>query len=80
MPAADLRAALHRTADLVADYIESVEDYAVLPAIEPGELTERLAGPPPRQPEPLDAILRDVDTLEDYRAIARNAPARSPSG
>jgi aromatic-L-amino-acid decarboxylase len=60
MPEADLRAALHATADLVADYLARVESYAVLPPIAPGELTERLAGPPPEDPEPLQDILRDV--------------------
>ena len=60
MPAADLRTALHRTADLVADYLENVESYAVLPSIEPGDITERLGRPAPEEPEPLDDILRDV--------------------
>lgn len=60
MPVAELRAALHETADLVADYLEHVEDYAVLPGIEPGELTARLGGPPPEEPEPLEDIMHDV--------------------
>jgi hypothetical protein len=42
MPAAELRAALHEAADLVADYLEGVEEYAVLPSIQPGAVTERL--------------------------------------
>ncbi len=62
MPAAELRAALHEAADLVADYLEGVEDYAVLPRIEPGELTARLDGPPPEEPEPLAEIMRDLAT------------------
>ena len=60
MPTAELRAALHETADLVADYLENVEDYAVLPQVKPGELTARLDGPPPEEPEPLPQIMRDV--------------------
>ncbi len=60
MPTSELRAALHETADLMADYLENVEDYAVLPHVEPGELTARLDGPPPEDPEPLGAIMRDV--------------------
>jgi aromatic-L-amino-acid decarboxylase len=62
MPAAELRAALHEAADLVADYLEGVEEYAVLPSIQPGAVTERLAGPPPEDPEPLAIILDDVRT------------------
>ena len=62
MPSSELRAALHETADLVADYLERVEDYAVLPRIEPGELSARLDGPPPEEPQPLARIMRDVST------------------
>jgi aromatic-L-amino-acid decarboxylase len=62
MPTSDLRAALHETADLVADYLEHLEDYAVLPRIQPGELSARLSGPPPEEPEPLAHIMRDVAT------------------
>jgi aromatic-L-amino-acid decarboxylase len=60
MPATELRAALHTTADLVADYLEEVEGYAVLPRVRPGELRDRLDGPAPEQPEPLADILADV--------------------
>ena len=41
MPPAELRAALHAAADIVADYLEDVEGYAVLPPVQPGELTAR---------------------------------------
>ena len=60
MPPAELRAALHQAADIVADYLEGVEDYAVLPPVRPGELTTRLDGPPPEDPEPLAEIMRDL--------------------
>ena len=62
MPTSEFRAALHETADLVADYLEDVEGYAVLPQIQPGELAARLDGPPPEDPEPLQSIMRDVAT------------------
>jgi aromatic-L-amino-acid decarboxylase len=60
MPAREFRAALHAAADLVADYLDHVEDYAVLPAISPGELSARFGGPPPEEPEPLADIVRDL--------------------
>ena len=60
MPAVEFRAALHAAADMVADYLESVEDFAVLPQVRPGQLTDRLNGSPPEDPEPLEDILRDV--------------------
>ncbi len=62
MPVNELRAGLHMTADLVADYLEGIEQYAVLPLIEPGELTVRLGGPPPEEPQPLAQIMRDVSS------------------
>ena len=60
MPAIELRAALHEMADIVADYLGHVEEYAVLPQVRPGELSDRLAGPPPEDPEPLEHIIRDL--------------------
>jgi aromatic-L-amino-acid decarboxylase len=60
MPPTELRAALHHAADIVADYLERVEDYAVLPPVKPGELTERLDGPAPEDPQPLADIMRDL--------------------
>ncbi len=62
MPPAELRAALHAAADLVADYLEDVERYAILPQVAPGDLTRRLDGPPPEDPQPLGTILDDVRT------------------
>jgi aromatic-L-amino-acid decarboxylase len=60
MPAIELRAALHEMADIVADYLGHVEEYAVLPQVRPGDLGDRLAGPPPEDPEPLENIIRDL--------------------
>jgi aromatic-L-amino-acid decarboxylase len=60
MPPAELRAALHAAADLVADYLERIEEYRVFPAVLPGELNRQLGGPLPEDPEPLADILRDV--------------------
>jgi aromatic-L-amino-acid decarboxylase len=61
MPTDVLRAALHETADLVADYLAHVERYAVLPHVVPGELAARLDRPAPDEPEPLASILADVE-------------------
>ena len=63
LPADEVRAALRRAADLAADYLERVGDYPVLPALAPGELASRLPADPPREPEPMSAI------LDDYKAL-----------
>lgn len=57
------RVAAHAVVDLMADYLAGVERYAVLPAIEPGELRERFPAQPPEEPEPLGRILADYRTL-----------------
>jgi aromatic-L-amino-acid decarboxylase len=63
MDSAAFRAAAHVVADLIADYLEHVEDYAVFPAVEPGTLGPLFPGDPPETPEPIDAILADYDRL-----------------
>ncbi|TAM79043.1 MAG: hypothetical protein EPN50_00585, partial [Chloroflexota bacterium] len=57
------RRAAHATVDLMADYLEGVERYPVLPALRPGELRPRFPAAPPEAPEPLERI------LTDYRAL-----------
>jgi aromatic-L-amino-acid/L-tryptophan decarboxylase len=59
LPADEFRAAMHRVADLVADYLEGVGDRPVLPAVKPGEVRSVLPAAPPETPEPLDTILDD---------------------
>ena len=38
----ELRTALHQVADLVADYLEQVGDYPVLPPTQPGDVLREL--------------------------------------
>jgi aromatic-L-amino-acid/L-tryptophan decarboxylase len=57
------RAAAHVVVDRIADYLGSVESYAVLPRIEPGSICAQLPGHAPELPESIDAILADVDRL-----------------
>lgn len=63
IPAEELRRALHRVADLVADYVGGVGDYPVAPPVEPGEVRAALPATPPERPESMDAI------LDDYRRV-----------
>jgi aromatic-L-amino-acid decarboxylase len=59
MPPQEFREALHRVADWVADYRESIEELKVSPDIAPGEITARLPHAPPGAPEPFSDIFRD---------------------
>jgi aromatic-L-amino-acid decarboxylase len=59
LPADEFRAAMHRVADLVADYLEGVGDRPVLPAVRPGDVRRVLPASPPAKAEPLDTVLDD---------------------
>jgi aromatic-L-amino-acid decarboxylase len=68
MEVASFRAAAHEVVDLMADYLETIEDRAVFPAIEPGTLRPRFPTTPPEAPEPLAAILADYARLVEPNA------------
>ena len=63
MDSAAFREAAHVVADLIADYIEHVERYAVFPPVEPGSLRPLFPMTPPENAETIDAILADYDRL-----------------
>src|ERR1700730_4772142 len=45
--------------DWIADYLEDIRQYPVLPDMKPGDLADRFAARPPDNGEPMDAILED---------------------
>jgi aromatic-L-amino-acid decarboxylase len=53
----------HEVVDWVADYMEQVGDYPVLPPVAPGEIRNQLPAAPPGRGESMDAI------LDDFRRI-----------
>lgn len=74
IPSDDFRAAMHRTADLLSDYLEGVGQYPVVPKIEPGDVRGQLPASPPEQPEPLDAILDDYKRIIEPNTTHWNHP------
>jgi aromatic-L-amino-acid decarboxylase len=68
MDPAAFRAAAHQVVDVMADYLATVEDRAVFPAIEPGTLGPLFPASPPDGPEPLSAILDDYVRLVEPNA------------
>jgi aromatic-L-amino-acid decarboxylase len=64
----EFRAAAHQVVDLMADYLAHVEDFAVLPAIRPGSVAERLPPTAPDAPDNLEAILADYGALIEANA------------
>jgi len=65
---------MHRVADLVADYLEQVGDYPVLPRIAPGDVAAALPAAPPEAPEPLDRVLDDYKRLIEPNVTHWNHP------
>jgi aromatic-L-amino-acid decarboxylase len=57
------REAAHAVVDAMADYLAAIEERPVLPSIEPGSIRPAFPATAPEDPEPLAAILADVDRL-----------------
>lgn len=74
LPPAEFRAAMHRAADLVADYLEHVGEYPVLPPVKPGEVRAQLPASAPEQGEPVDALLADYKRLIEPNVTHWNHP------
>ncbi|MDH3308586.1 MAG: pyridoxal-dependent decarboxylase [Acidimicrobiia bacterium] len=49
--------------DWLAAYFDSLEDRPVTPTVGPGEIRSRLPAGPPRQGEPFEAIIADLDAI-----------------
>jgi aromatic-L-amino-acid decarboxylase len=53
----------HRVVDWIADYRARAASLPVLSRVEPGGVKARLPASPPVEPEPFDAVLRDLDEI-----------------
>ena len=74
LPVPEFRAAMHRVADLLADYLEGVGERPVLPGVAPGAVAALLPAAPPTGPEPLDALLDDYQRLIEPNVTHWNHP------
>jgi aromatic-L-amino-acid decarboxylase len=63
MPREEFRQAGHEVIDWIADYLDGVRDFPVLPAIQPGDLRASLPASAPDDGEPIDRILEDFREL-----------------
>ena len=59
MSPGDFRRYGHEAVEWIAEFLENVRDYPVLPPVKPGELTDSLPAGAPESGEPMDALLRD---------------------
>lgn len=74
LPPHELRAALHRVSDLIADYLERVGDQPVLPPVAPGDVARALPAAPPAEGEPVDRLLDDYRRLIEPNVTHWNHP------
>src|SRR5262249_5600571 len=74
LPPDEFRRAMHRVADRMADYLEQVGDYPVLPKSARGDGAAPLPLPPPVAAEPLDQILDDYERLIEPNMTHWNHP------
>jgi aromatic-L-amino-acid/L-tryptophan decarboxylase len=74
MDAAAFRVAAHEVVDIMADYLASIERFAVFPTIEPGSVGSAFSAMPPEDPEPIGQILADYRRLVEPNATAWQHP------
>jgi aromatic-L-amino-acid decarboxylase len=74
LPPDEIRKALHRAADRIADYLENVGSGNVVPAVRPGDVARQLPAAPPDLPERMDAILDDYERLIEPNVTHWNHP------
>jgi glutamate/tyrosine decarboxylase-like PLP-dependent enzyme len=66
----DVRQLLHRTADLAADFLESLETRRVFPSASAEELRAELGMPLPKEPTPDAAVLEDLADAGERGVVA----------
>src|SRR4051794_39588131 len=57
----EFRAAGHRMIDWIGDYFERIDDYHVLPSVQPGDIERQFAAGPGADGKPYDALLRELE-------------------
>ena len=63
MDVGEFRSHAHTLVDWMADYLEQVERYPVLPATRPGDILRSLPSEAPARGEPFSAIFHDFETI-----------------
>jgi glutamate/tyrosine decarboxylase-like PLP-dependent enzyme len=61
MGAGEFREVGHRVVDLLAEYLENIEEKPVFPNVEPATLTQLFAEPLPQDPSPAESILSELE-------------------
>ena len=80
MDAREFRETGHRVVDLMADYLDGVEERPLFPEVDPAHLEALFDEPIPRQPAPAEDVLREIEeplfkAVLDYAAGNQSAAA-----
>jgi aromatic-L-amino-acid decarboxylase len=59
----EMRAELHRVADWIASYRANIEQRAIVPAIEPGEIAANFSERAPERGASMDELMRELDAF-----------------
>ena len=59
----EFRARGHEVVEWVASYMERVGELPIAPDVEPGEIRARLPAHAPEEPEPFEALMKDLDEV-----------------
>jgi len=59
----EFRKYAHELVEWMAGYMEHVEEYPVKSQVNPGEIFSKIPDHPPVNPEPFDALIRDMDSI-----------------
>ncbi len=59
----EFRVHAHRVVDWMADYLESIESYPVKSTASPGDIFVQIPDHPPKNSEPVDQIMDDLDRI-----------------
>ena len=59
----EMRAQLHRVADWIAEYRATIEERAIVPSVQPGEIAAGFSREAPRQGAPMEDVMRELDAL-----------------
>ncbi|MFL5940912.1 MAG: pyridoxal phosphate-dependent decarboxylase family protein [Gaiellaceae bacterium] len=69
----DVRDLLRRTAEIAADYVESLDERPVFPNVTPEALREALGGPLPEEPVDPDQVLTDLVERAEPGVVAEGS-------
>ena len=75
----DARELLRRTAELAADYVESLGERPVFPDVTPEQLRETLGGPLPDEPLPPEQVVEELAAAAEPGVVRSAAGATSAS-